>query len=92
MALSVTIPAIDCTPTCDTLTELDDAQFYSVLINLLVENSGSTLPQINAALSPADLSAAVNVARCSLEQFGVQLPTASPQTLKALALYLAQSL
>lgn len=92
MALSVTVPALDCLKPCASLTELDDAQFYAVLINLLVENSGSTLPQISAGLSTTALNDAVLTARCSLEAYGPQLPKASPQTLKALALYLAQSL
>lgn len=87
MALAATITAVDCVPVCDTLLELDDAQFYATLIDLLLTETGLSLSTITAA----QLSTAVSTARCNLQD-RVVFSTSSPMKQKAIIVYLAQQL
>lgn len=87
MPIEDTITAVACVPICQSLTELDDAQFYALLIDKLATVADVDLPDITAA----DLVDAVEDARCGL-QGRIAFSEASPQTQKAIVLHLLASL
>lgn len=83
MAIGDTISALNCIVPCDTMRTLSDAQFLSVLIDRLVTASGVDIADITGP----DLATAADDALCDLQD-RVPFYNASPETLKAVALYL----
>lgn len=82
MPIANTIVALGCVSPCDTLSELDDSQFFAVLINQLVEATGVSLADITAM----DLMEATQAAWCEVGDRVVG--DVSPMVLKATALHL----
>jgi hypothetical protein len=87
MALNDTISAINCVPVCDTMRELSEAQFYSLLIDKLLTETGIDLADITAE----DLATSTDAGLCDLLD-RVPFYNASPKAVKAVALYLADQL
>jgi hypothetical protein len=87
MPIESTISALACVPFCDTLTELDDAQFYAVLIDKLATAADVDLADITAQ----QLTAAVETVRCDL-QGRTAFSEVEPQRLKAIVLHLLAQL
>jgi hypothetical protein len=88
MAINATILALDCVRPCDTLRELDDAQFFSLLIERLAQASGTSI----ASITGAQLTDEITNDLCYELAETTTLPQASPMVLKAVALYLASQL
>lgn len=84
MAIATTISALDCVPVCDTQRTIGEAEFLDYLIDLL-----ATAADIDIAdLTSANLRTAVDTALCDL-QGRTAFSTVSPETKRAIALYLA---
>jgi hypothetical protein len=83
MALATTVSAVDCVPVCDTTFALSDAQFFLILIDRLATAAGVDLADITSA----NLNAATYDAMCDLED-RIAFYNASPEQMKAIALYL----
>lgn len=84
MALSDTATAVNCVAVCDNARTLSESQFLLLLIDLLATEAGIDI----ADVTPADLKTTVDDAYCDLQD-RAYLYSASPETLRALALYLA---
>lgn len=87
MPLSTTIPSIDCVPICDTTQFLDDPEFYSLLIDRLVTETGVSL----ASITQQQIATATIAAQCTLQD-RVVFPAASPEKLKSIIIYLSSLL
>jgi hypothetical protein len=87
MALATTVSAVDCIAVCDTTFALSDAQFYLVLIDALATAAGVDITDITSA----NLNAATYDAMCDLED-RIAFYNASPEQMKAIALYLVSQL
>jgi hypothetical protein len=87
MALSDTATAINCLPVCPEARSLSEPQFLLLLIDFLATEAGIDIADITAG----NLKTTVDDAYCDLLDRGY-LFSASPETLRATALYLAQQL
>lgn len=87
MALADTVVALSCVPICGENRVLSDAQFFLLLIDKLATQTGIAIGDITSG----DLATAVNDGLCDLED-RVAFSDASPEKLKAIALYLADQL
>jgi hypothetical protein len=87
MAVADTVSALDCVPICPETRALSDAQFFALLIDKLATEAGVDL----ADITQADLLEASEDGFCDL-QGRVVFSTQSPETLKAIALYLVNQL
>jgi hypothetical protein len=84
MAIATTIPALACVPVCDTQRTIGEQEFLDYLIDRLVTTSGVAL----SSLTSANLRTAVDTALCAIEG-RTSFSTVSPETKRAIALYLA---
>lgn len=82
MPIADTIASLGCVSPCDTLSELDDSQFFAVLIDQLAGTTGVSLSDITAM----DLMEATQAAWCEVGDRVVG--DVSPMALKATALHL----
>lgn len=87
MAIATTVSAVDCVPVCDTTFALSDAQFFLILIDRLATAAGVDISDITSA----NLNEATYEAQCALED-RVAFYNASPEQMKAIALYLLSEL
>lgn len=84
MALSDTITAINCVNPCDAPTSLSETQFLALLINKLSTATGIDLSDITSG----NLLDAVKGGLCELKDVAPAI-NASPETMRAIALYIA---
>lgn len=83
MAIDTTLSALQCIPICDSMRELSDAQFFTLVIDKLATEAGIDLADITSG----DLQEAVEDGICELEDRSA-FYAASPLLLKALVLHL----
>jgi len=84
MALSTTIPALACVSVCDTQRVIGEQEFLDYLIDKLATAAGVSI----SSLTSANLRTAVDTALCDLQD-RTAFSTVSPETKRAIALYLA---
>jgi len=87
MPIPATVTALGCVPVCDFPTSLSEQQFFALLIDKLATEAGINLADITAG----DLLEATEDGLCALQDV-VPAISASPETLRAIALYLAGKL
>lgn len=87
MPISDTATAVNCLSVCDNALTLSEPQFLLLLIDYLATSAGIDL----ADITPSDLKTAVDDGYCLLLDRAYSF-NQSPETMRAIALYLATQL